>query len=62
MCQLIEQGVMVDAIIADIHYGIHKNKFVRDIFDEMWTCLEKLIKNNGNIVLSEVNCLPINWL
>lgn len=52
MRQLIERGVKVDAIIADIPYGIHNNKF--DIlipFKEMWDCLTKLVKDKGNIVL-----------
>lgn len=52
MHQLIEQGVKVDAIISDIPYGIHKNKFDEVIpFDEMWYCINKLIKPKGNVIL-----------
>ena len=37
MRQLIDKGVEVDAIIADIPYGIHNNKFDEVIpFDDMW--------------------------
>ena len=44
--------VKVDAIIADIPYGIHNNKFDTLIpFNEMWDCLIKLVKDKGNIVL-----------
>ena len=52
MRQLIDKGVEVDAIIADIPYGIHNNKFDEVIpFDDMWDCLAKLVKPKGNIVL-----------
>ena len=52
MYYLIEKGVKVDAIIADIPYGIHNNKFDEVIpFEYMWDCLTKLIKPKGNIVL-----------
>ena len=52
MRQLIERGIKVDAIIADIPYGIHNNKFDTLIpFNEMWDCLIKLVKDKGNIVL-----------
>lgn len=52
MRQLIERGVKVDAIIADIPYGIHNNKFDTLIpFKDMWDCLTKLVKDKGNIVL-----------
>lgn len=52
MHQLIDNGVKVDAVIADIPYGIHNNKFDSVIpFDQMWDCLEKLVKDKGNIVL-----------
>ena len=52
MRQLIDKGVEVDAIIADIPYGIHNNKFDEVIpFDDMWDCLTKLVKPKGNIVL-----------
>ena len=52
MRQLIEKGIKVDAVIADIPYGIHNNKFDEVIpFDDMWDCLTKLVKPKGNIVL-----------
>ena len=52
MRQLIDKGVEVDAIIADMPYGIHNNKFDEVIpFDDMWDCLTKLVKPKGNIVL-----------
>lgn len=52
MRQLISDGVKVDAIIADIPYGIHNSKFDEVIpFDEMWDCLTKLVRKKGNIVL-----------
>lgn len=52
MRQLIEQGVKVDAVICDIPYGIHNNKFDTVIpFDDMWDCIHGLIKRKGNIVL-----------
>jgi len=52
MQQLINKGVKVDAVIADIPYGIHNNKFDEIIpFDDMWNCLIRLIKPKGNIVL-----------
>lgn len=49
---LIEQGVKVDAIITDIPYGTSACKWDSIIpFDKMWDCLNKLIKENGAIVL-----------
>lgn len=52
MRQLIEKNIKVDAVIADIPYGIHNNRFDEVIpFDDMWDCLTKLIKPKGNIVL-----------
>ena len=52
MRQLINEGVKVDAVICDIPYGIHNNKFDSVIpFDDMWDCLNKLVKPKGNVVL-----------
>jgi len=52
MDKLIEQGVMVDAIITDPPYGTTACKWDSVIpFDEMWKRLNKLIKPNGAIVL-----------
>ena len=52
MHQLIADNVKVDAIISDIPYGVHNNKFDAIIpFDEMWECITKLINKKGNIVL-----------
>jgi site-specific DNA-methyltransferase (adenine-specific) len=52
MRQLIDEGIKVDAVICDIPYGIHNNKFDTVIpFEEMWDCIHKLIKPKGNVVL-----------
>jgi len=52
MNELIEQGIVVDAIITDPPYGTTACKWDSVIpFDEMWERLNKLIKPNGAIVL-----------
>ena len=52
MDKLIEEGVVVDAIITDPPYGTTACKWDSIIpFDEMWIRLNKLIKPNGAIVL-----------
>ena len=52
MDKLIEQGIKVDAIIADPPYGTTACKWDNIIpFDEMWERLNKLVKPNGAIVL-----------
>lgn len=52
MDKLIEQGIKVDAIIADIPYWTTACKWDTVIpFDAMWERLNKLIKPNGAIVL-----------
>ena len=52
MDRLIEQGIIVDAIITDPPYGTTACKWDSVIdFDEMWLRLNKLIKPNGAIVL-----------
>ena len=52
MDKLIEQGIVVDAIITDPPYGTTQNKWDSVIpFDKMWKRLNKLIKPNGAIVL-----------
>ena len=52
MDKLIEEGVKVDAIITDPPYGTTACKWDSVIpFDEMWDRLNKLIKDNGAIVL-----------
>ena len=52
MDNLIEQGVKVDSIIADIPYGTTACKWDTVIpFEEMRPRLNKLIKDNGAIVL-----------
>ena len=52
MGRLIEQGVVVDAIITDPPYGTTACKWDSIIpFDEMWERLNKLVKPNGAIVL-----------
>jgi site-specific DNA-methyltransferase (adenine-specific) len=52
MDKLIEEGVIVDAIITDPPYGTTACKWDSIIpFEEMWLRLNKLIKPNGAIVL-----------
>ncbi len=52
MDRLIEQGIIVDAIITDPPYGTTACKWDSVIpFDEMWLRLNKLIKPSGAIVL-----------
>ena len=52
MDKLIEEGVIVDAIICDPPYGTTACKWDTIIpFDEMWVRLNKLVKPNGAIVL-----------
>jgi site-specific DNA-methyltransferase (adenine-specific) len=52
MDELIDEGVIVDAIITDPPYGTTACKWDSVIpFDEMWERLNKLIKPNGAIVL-----------
>jgi len=52
MDELINEGVVVDAIITDPPYGTTACKWDSIIpFDEMWLRLNKLIKPNGAIVL-----------
>ena len=52
MDKLIEHGIKVDAIITDPPYGTTACKWDTIIpFDEMWNRLNKLIKDNGVIVL-----------
>jgi site-specific DNA-methyltransferase (adenine-specific) len=52
MQNLINQGAKVDAIITDPPYGTTVCKWDSIIpFEPMWNCLNKLIKDNGAIVL-----------
>ncbi len=52
MRQLINDNVKVDAIISDIPYGTTSCKWDSAIpMGEMWDCINKLIKQKGNIVL-----------
>nr|DAF66709.1 MAG TPA: adenine-specific methyltransferase [Caudoviricetes sp.] len=52
MDKLIEKGIKFDAIIADPPYGTTACKWDSVIpFDAMWERLNKLIKDNGAIVL-----------
>lgn len=52
MEEMIKKGVKVDAIIADIPYGTTACKWDTIIpFEPMWERLNKLIKDNGAIVL-----------
>ena len=55
MDKLIEDGIKVDAIITDLPYGVlnkSKTKWDNPIpFELMWDRINKLIKENGAIVL-----------
>ena len=52
MDKLIKQGIKVDMILTDPPYGTTACKWDSVIpFDAMWERLNKLIKNNGAIVL-----------
>ena len=52
MPKLIQEGVKVDAIIADIPYGTTACKWDSVIpFEPMWDCLHKLVEKNGAICL-----------
>lgn len=52
MDRLIEQGIKVDAIITDPPYGTTRNAWDSIIpFDEMWKRLDKLVKDDGVILL-----------
>ena len=53
MDSLIEDGIVVDAIITDPPYGTTACKWDSVIpFDEMWLRLNKLIKPNGAIIFT----------
>lgn len=53
MQQLIDKGVKVDAIITDIPYGTTDCKWDNVIpFEPMWDRINKLIKDNGAVVLT----------
>jgi site-specific DNA-methyltransferase (adenine-specific) len=75
MDKLIADGVKVDAVITDPPYGITQNKWDSVIpFDEMWSRLDKLNKENGATVLfgsqpftsalimSNINDYRYNWV
>ena len=52
MKQLISEGVQVDCIITDLPYGTTPCPWDVIIpFDEMWECINKIIKPNGAVVL-----------
>lgn len=52
MDELINRGIVVDAIICDPPYGTSSCKWDSVIpFEEMWEKLNKLIKSNGAVVL-----------
>jgi site-specific DNA-methyltransferase (adenine-specific) len=52
MDELIEQGVVVDAVITDPPYQKTQNQWDSIVpFDEMWERLNKLVKLNGVVVL-----------
>ena len=59
MDRLIKEGIIVDAIICDPPYQITSCEWDKIIpFDEMWKRLNKLIKDNGAIVL--FGCEPFS--
>ena len=52
MKQLIDNGIVVDCIITDLPYGTTPCPWDIIIsFDEMWDCINKIIKPNGAVVL-----------
>ena len=52
MDKLIEEGVVVDAIITDLPYNTTECEWDKLIpFDEMWKRMDKLIKINGAVAL-----------
>ena len=52
MKQLISEGVTVDCIITDLPYGTTPCPWDIIIpFDEMWECINKIVKPNGAVVL-----------
>ena len=52
MKQLISEGVIVDCIITDLPYGTTPCPWDIIIpFDEMWECINKIVKPNGAVVL-----------
>ena len=56
MDKLIEEGVVVDAIITDPPYGTTACKWDTIIpFDDMWERLNRLVKLNGVIALFSDN-------
>lgn len=69
MPQLIEQNIKVDAIICDPPYSETRSKWDKIIpFKEMWELIDKLIVNNGAIILfgnepfsSQLRCSKLEW-
>ena len=52
MKQLINDGVLVDCIITDLPYGTTPCPWDIIIpFEDMWECINKIIKPNGAVVL-----------
>lgn len=52
MKQLISEGVKVDCIVADLPYGTTPCPWDVIIpFEDMWGCINKIIKPNGAVVL-----------
>ncbi len=53
MKKLVDDGVVVDMILADLPYGTTRNKWDATIpFDEMWELYWKILKPTGTIVLT----------
>lgn len=53
MKQLIKEEVVVDLVVCDPPYNVTKNKLDQDVLDleEMWNCLNQLVKPNGAVIL-----------
>jgi len=52
MDKMIEEGIKVDMILADLPYGTTQNKWDSVIpLDKLWGKYKKIIKNNGCIAL-----------
>ena len=69
MQQLISENKKVDAVICDPPYGETRSKWDKIIpFDKMWELLDKLVIDNGAIVLfgnepfsSQLRCSKLEW-
>lgn len=53
MKKLIDNGVKLDMILCDLPYNVTRNSWDKDVIDldKLWSYYDKLIKDNGAIVL-----------